>query len=335
MKLLLCGGQQKASVNSKKEWTLYQKGVIVRIDCTTGIGETCVEYTTPPEYMPDKDASIVFKSGSLVDDVIYTCTQTEVIGFRLPDFEQVVHISLPHFNDLHHVRKLENGNFQIANTGLDMVCDVSPDGDLVNAWNVLKQEPWHKFSPEIDYRKVLTTKPHASHPNYTFELPDGSAWVTRFEQRDAVDLNSERRITIDIERPHDGVVHGEHVYFTTVDGHIVIANCQTLETQSIIDLNTFDSQHKDLLLGWTRGIHIIDEDRIIVAFSRIRSTKFKSNIRWALNKLKNTEHLETLPTRIACFNLKDKNVMWEHDLEPYGMNAIFSLHLLDETPISE
>ncbi len=87
---------------------------------------------------------------------------------------------------------------------------------------------WQRFSRDIDYRKVASTKPHQSHPNYAFQL-GGDVWVTRLYQRDAVCLtDSGKRINIALELPHDGVVRGKEIYFTLVDGRVALANADTL-----------------------------------------------------------------------------------------------------------
>ena len=86
----------------------------------------------------------------------------------------------------------------------------------------------------VDYRKVRTTS-HTTNPNHVFCIRD-EIWVTRFEQRDAISLSDPgRRIDIGLERVHDGVVHGDYIYFTTVDGKIVLVSIETLTVKEIID----------------------------------------------------------------------------------------------------
>lgn len=76
-----------------------------------------------------------------------------------------------------------------------------------------------------------------SHPNHVFEL-DGEVWVTRFEQRDAICLTtSSPRTDIAAQRSHDGYLFGDRVYFTTVDGHVVIANRKTLQIEQMTSFN--------------------------------------------------------------------------------------------------
>ena len=119
--LYVIGGQQKRDAFSKNEWHLYQLSLVAQVNSADGVREICAKYTTPPEARPDKDPSILFKAGTLADGMLYVCTQTEVMVFQLPDFERASYISLPCFNDLHHVRPNGEGNLLVANTGLDMV----------------------------------------------------------------------------------------------------------------------------------------------------------------------------------------------------------------------
>lgn len=331
-KLYVIGGRQRSRSDGKPEWRLYEKGMILQIDPDTGRAETYVEYITPPEACAfEDDPSIVFKAGTVQGDILYACTQTEVLTYRLPHFEQQSYISLPCFNDIHHVRPSLEGNILIANTGLDMVLKVSPSGEVLREWDVLGEQPWQRFYRDVDYRKIVTTKPHKSHPNYVFYI-GSDIWVTRFEQRDAVCLDRpEWRIEIGIERPHDGFVYGDSVYYTTVNGHIVIADLETKKMKEAIDLNAItdiSDYHHTRPLGWCRGLQLIDNDHIIVGFSHLRVTKWRENVRWAKRQVGLSAGQR--PTRIALYDIKHKKLCWEHTLEEYGMDAIFSLHLWKE-----
>jgi hypothetical protein len=162
-----------------------------------------------------------------------------------------------------------------------------------------------------------------SHPNYAFEL-DGEPWVTRFHQRDAVSLNgSKRRIEVAVEKPHDGILIGERVYFTAVDGKIVIVNRNSLRVEQVFDLRPIQDRDGLVLPAWCRGMLPLDERRIWVGLTRIRMTQFRENIRW----IKTVVHEGTVvkPTHIALFDLVDKKCLKEIDLEPYGMNAIYGI----------
>ena len=106
-RLYVVGGQQRALRPLSaigQDWYEYQKGVIIELEAGARSVATKVEYVSPPDAAPPKSPRILFKSGALVDGLLYVCTQTEVLVYRLPDFHVVTYISLPMFNDLHHVR---------------------------------------------------------------------------------------------------------------------------------------------------------------------------------------------------------------------------------------
>lgn len=318
--LYVVGGQQRylrSILVGAQSGYEFQKGLILRVNVETGTSETCVEYVSPPEACAAVDPVVLFKSATLHNNTLYCCTQTEVLVYSLPNFEQVDYLSLPFFNDLHHVRPTPDGNLLIANTGLDMVLEMTRDGQTIREWNVLGEEPWARFSKQIDYRKGVSTKPHRSHPNHVFYI-DEDIWVTRFEQKDAVCLTRpDRQIQIGLERVHDGVPHGEFVYFTTVDGHIVITNQSTLKIEDVIDLNTMHDSN--ILLGWCRSI-LVEGDGAWVGFSRLRPTKFRDNVSWVKNGFK-----RILPTHLAYYDFAKKQCVMEIDVEAHGMNAIFSV----------
>jgi hypothetical protein len=313
------GGTQKpVGLRAREEWGLFERGLIVHVGPETGV-ERCVDYLTPGDACAE-DSSITFEGGVLQGDRLFTCTRTEALVFRLPEFVLLQRVSLPCFNDIHHVRPGKDGTLIVTNTGLDMVVETTLDGDIVNEWGVLGESPWIRFSHDVDYRKVLTTKPHGAHPNFTFFL-DGELWVTRCMQKDAVCLTKpSRRIDVAVGFCHDGEVYGDKVYFTTVNGNVVIVNAETLETETVIDLNQIDNPgHANL--GWCRGLGMLDERHVWVGFTRLRETAFKENVRWVKRFIKGEES----PTHIALYDLAAERRILEIDLEPYGMHVVFGI----------
>jgi hypothetical protein len=304
-------------MSASDDWYEYQKAIVLDLDVTARTATTAVEYTSPAEACPDEGATILFKSGSILGDRLFVCTQTEVLIYRLPAFERIGYISLPMFNDLHHVLPTPQGTLLVADTGLDMVLEISMEGRVIHQWNVLGEDPWARFSPDTDYRRVRTTKPHRAHPNHVF-LVGSDVWATRFEQRDAICLTSPgRRIDIGIERVHDGVMHEGRVYFTTVDGHVVIADPSRCAVQEVIDLREMSAG--DVQLGWCRSV-AVDGDRIWVGFSRIRPTKFRENVGFVLRGFK-----RDFGTHVACYDLRRRECLSEIAVEPFGMSAVFGI----------
>ena len=319
---LLGARQRRLLFKDQDEPYLYENALILHLDTTTGRYTTCVEYKSPAEARASENSSFVFKSGTLVGDRLYACTSTEVIIFQVPSFRRLSYISLPCFNDVHHVTPSRDGNLLAASTGLDMVVKFTPDGEVLRQWSVLGEDPWGRFSKEIDYRKVDSTKPHKSHPNFVFEM-DGETWATRFMQRDAICLdNPDKRILIGVQSPHDGLMVEDKIYFTTVDGRIIIVNRRTKEVTEIIDLKQMNGSD-NTLLGWCRGLLTVDHRYVWVGFTRVRKTKFKENILWVKNMFR--EGVAGKPTHIALYDLERKECLQEFDLEDHGMNIIFSI----------
>ncbi|MFM8321377.1 MAG: hypothetical protein ACKOC5_10715 [Chloroflexota bacterium] len=317
--LYVVGGRQRALrslMDGNQNWNGYQEGVILRIDPANGAWDECVTYESPVDVVHPEDPAITFQAGDIREDVLVVCTQTEVMRYRLPGFEQIGYFTHPFFNDLHHVRHTPDGGLLLANAGLDMVVETTVEGDVLNAWNVLGEEPWQKIFSGVDYRKQ-STKPHRSHPNYLFYI-DRQPWATRFHQGDAINLERpDERIQISSERIHDGVVSDGRVYFTSVNGCLHIANTATRQIEQVINLN--DMHPEETLLGWCRSL-LVDGDQVWVGFSRIRPTKWRQNVTWLVRGFKHVQ-----PTHIACYDLARRECLVEIDLEPMGMNAIYSI----------
>ncbi len=114
------------------------------------------------------------------------------------------------------------------------------------------------------------------------------------------------------------------IWFTAVNGEVI---AMQPHDGTIVghDLNTMTSS--DRLLGWCRGIAVLGDADVIVGFSRLRHTKLRENLKWLGNKLLNQEFALHEPTRIARYDLADRRETWRLDVEPFGMNAIYSVHL--------
>jgi hypothetical protein len=313
------GGQQRAPrtlQDRNDHWYDYQKGVILHVTPATGAVETCIEYSSPPEATAEGEA-VLFKAGTVVGDTLYVCTQTEVLLYQVPIFRQIGYISLPAFNDVHYVRPTPHGTLLVANTGLEMVMELTLNGDVVQIWNTLGEAPWARYDQNRDYRKGVNLKPHRSHPNYLFYIGD-EPWATRFQQKDAISLlNPTRRIAIEHERVHDGVWSDGQLFFTTVNGSIVQVNPQTLAVEARTDLTQFHDD--ETLLGWCRGLWV-ETGVAWVGFSRIRPTKFRETVSWVRQGFR-----RSLPTHIACYDLHHNQWIQDINLEPYGLNAVFSI----------
>lgn len=328
-KFYLVGGKLKPNVNGQPEWTHYEKALVVKCEAPAGRCETMLDYLTPPSACAvADDPSILFKAATVQGDELLLCTQTEVLIHRLSDLQRTHYISLPCFNDVHHVRPTPQGTLLVAVTGLDLIVEITRVGEILREWNAAEANTWERFSRDVDYRTIVSTKPHQAHPNYVFAM-DEEIWATRFQSRDAVCLTApDRRIDIGIGGPHDGIVLGRHVYFTTVNGHIVQADCASGQVVQSFDLNQMSDTRGPL--GWCRGLWLLDDTHAVVGFSRLRPTKFRENIawvkRWAKASLGLEESVAMKPTRIALYNLHARRMLWEVNVETADLNAIFSIH---------
>jgi hypothetical protein len=320
LRLHVTGGRQRGlrPLTAGLDWYEYEAALAVEVDPTTGDTTPVHEHVSPPEATPDGGGTVLFKSGTLRGERLWTCTQTEVMIYRLPSWQRETYLSLPVFNDLHHVLPLDDGKMLVAASGLDMVFEIATDGEVTRSWDVTGRDLWHRFSPDKDYRKVPTTKPHASHPNFVFAIGP-ELWATRFEQRDAVSLTEPgRRIDIGTERVHDGVVFGDTIFFTTVNGGLVLVDAPTLKVRQTIDLTAMHPP--DMLLGWTRGLYVVDETTVWVGFSRIRPTKFRENLGWLARGFK-----RDFGTHVGLYDLDRMENLAQISVEGAGLSAVFGI----------
>ncbi len=319
-KIFVGGGQFRGSVFHKlEEWQFCKRAMLVEIDPVTKGSRNCVEYNSPKEAAPDELPAIIFKSSTLRDNKLYACTSTEVMIYDLPSFRLATYISLPFFNDVHHVYPTPQGTLLVMVTGLDIVAEISLDGKFLGHWDVMGADTWSIFPRETDYRKIPTTKPHRAHANHIFQLGD-EIWVTRFHQRDAISLQDpQRKIQIGIQRPHDGFLFNSSLYFTTVDAHVVIVNPGTLQIERIIDLNKISGPDVETL-GWCRGLLPLEERFLWVGFTRVRPTKFRENLNWVRLQRRNHRH-----SHIALYDLHSGSCLEEIETEPHGIGVVFTL----------
>jgi hypothetical protein len=228
---------------------------------------------------------------------------------------------LPCFNALHHVRPTVRGTLLIVSTGLDMVVETTAEGRVLREWDVLGNKVWERFSSTVDYRKVLSTKPHQSHPNYVFQIGD-DVWVTRLLQQDAICLTNERqRISLVMGKPHDGFLHEGKLYFTTVNGHLIEVDPKSLDITEAWDLKSLCGDAQSIL-GWCRGLAFVESKKVWVGFTRIRKSSAMTHLNWIKHGLKEVD----LPTHISLFDLSAGVCLQTIDVERHGINILFSLH---------
>lgn len=319
--LFVLGGVQRPTFkDAQEEWLLFERAIIGRVKPESAACEICFSYETPPEVRASAQSSVLFKSGAVEGDRLYACTSTEVMIFEVPGFRRLAYISLPFFNDLHHVCPTPRGTIAVVVTGLDMVAEITPEGELVQSWSALGGDPWQRFARDTDYRKIATLKPYRAHPNFVFWAQD-ELWVSRGDLSDAVCLADPKKTIVLGTREciHDGWVKDGRIFFTSVDGHLFVVNEQTLRVEDELDLNAL-GQDSPPGFSWCRGVLPVDEQRAWVCFTRIRQTRWKEKIRW----VKNMVRAVSRPTRLALYDLGRRERLQEINLEAMGMHAVFN-----------
>lgn len=315
-RVYVSGGMQKA--RNTEEWRQFEKGLILRVDLATGSVDEMAAYRSSPEVCPDVDASVSFKASALADGRLYTCTNTEVVVYELPAFRVAERISNRCFNDLHYVCPTEHGTLMVVVTGLDLIVEVDHSGEVLREWPTIEDDPWKRFSRDIDYRKAPTTKPHTSHPNYVTQV-GGQWWASRFVQKDAICLTEPARRVEFCGAPHDGVCHNGRVYYTTVNGFVYVLDQKSMRIEAAIDLNAMDE--RDMDLGWARGILPVNDDLCWVGFTQFRPTKLRENLSWIRHGLRQYY----LPTRLALYDFSKRQLCREITLNQHGMHALFAI----------
>ena len=264
--------------------------------------------------------SLTFRGGSLLGANLYTCTHSEIVEFDMSTFTVKNRRSHRLFNDLHHVAATSTG-LLFASTGIDHIGEYSEAGEI-RLYPVFDGSEYEPPDMETDYR-ILSTKPHRSHPNHVFQVGD-RLWATRFNQKDAVCLGDlSRRLPIGEGKPHDGLIREGRLHFTTVDGKIVVYDPRTLER---LDLHDIAALYRNDSPGWCRGLEVIGEFAY-VGFSAFRWTLSLENIRFlaknlvSLGKKLNRDQ----PARIVKYDMRERRIVDEMLLDGGEIGLIFSI----------
>lgn len=320
MKLLVTLGIQSRT----KTYDPEQKtaiGGIALVDWETKQITQFTEYRSPQSICcPTEIVRMGF--GSFKDNWYYTCMPTEIVRFSLPDLRCETVLTHPTFSDLHHVAALDD-RLLVCNTGLEIMQTFDYQGNLLETFNAASTPTWERFSRETDYRLLPTTKPHERHINYVF-LYEGKTWLTRFHQKDAICLsNPNDTMPVESGNPHDGIVLGDKIYFTTTNGHIVIVDAPNRRIAK--DINLINVKHAlgEVQLGWCRGLDVKD-GYAYVGFSRLRKTKWREFASW-VKHAKGPRY----PARIEKIDIDKEELVDEIKLEPMA-TVVFGISILPD-----
>lgn len=277
--ILLSGGCLRPNGYALGEGKYYQSARLVKLDVESGEFSLMMSKQEGGEHYPAEHPNLQFTCGHIQGDTLWISTDTEVHQYQLPNFSLIKVISHSCFHNIHSVARYDN-QLVITSTGLDnvVVCDPH-SGEIIRIINTQGKDPWHRFSPDIDYRLLHSTRPHDSHPNFVFQLED-NLWVTRCTQEDAVNL-SDVSDRIDIDLGNDKGVHDGHWYkgkliFTQVDGVLLICDPQQRKMVEMFD--PFEN-HSNRPLGWCRGLCIIGDD-FYIGYSKLRKTSVTARLKF-------------------------------------------------------
>ncbi len=317
--ILVFGGRNHPNPHQRPAWDRYDLCVLLKLRASDGGVIDRLEY---PGWALDREVGVsrTFRAATIVGDLAYTCTGTEVVKIDLRTFKIAETSTHRYFNDLHQVNLID-GRLYVAATGVDSVLEFDDKFELVRRIPVGTDAVLARFGPDSDYRRIPYTKPHEAHPNFV-ERWDGEMWVTNWEAGRVQSLTSTRRYYVADHRIHDGIPAFGRIWFTSVNGAVVKMQP---DTGSIETFELAAMTPTDRALGWCRGIAPVGENEVYVGFSKLRETKLRENLKWLGNKILKQGFALSEPTHIARYDLARRTRVWHADLDVHGMNAVFSI----------
>lgn len=323
-KLLITGGILRPNGFDLGEGKYYGGARLLRLDTATGAIETLLSVDEGNANMPDLHPNLEFTVGAVEGDRLWLAMDTEVRCYAYPSLRLIKTFSHASFHNCHSVA-VRGDKLYVTSTGLDMVVVIDKeDGRILEYLNAEGKSIWHRFSPNTDYRKEHSTRPHDCHPNHVFWI-DEVPWVTRCTQEDAVNLlDVSQRIDVSGARRstsvHDGLVRQGKIYFTIVDGCIVIADAKQQAVLDVIDLSVMPGFIG--LRGWCRGLHL--EGSIAhVGFTRLRQTKRQEKLAWIRRLLDRGKPVEECS--VLAIDLARRQILADYRIPLGQLDAIYSI----------
>ncbi|MCB1774508.1 MAG: hypothetical protein KDI88_12895 [Gammaproteobacteria bacterium] len=321
-KLLITGARERPRGFELGDGKLYGAAVLLRLDVETGETEILLEKTDTGEHYPPEHPNLQFTAGCTAPDTLWLPTDTEIYEIDYPSMQVRQVISHPCFQNVHSANLID-GSLWVTSTGIDTVVQIDPaSGEIERLINAEHKPTWHRFSSDVDYRLVHSTRPHDCHPNYVFRHA-GEYWVTRCTQEDAVGLeDASKHIDISGEgnsiSVHDGVVIDDRAYFTSVDGCLVIADLPSQEVVERIDI----CQEQNLgRIGWCRGLHI-EDDLVWFGFSSIRRTRQSRKLAWLGSSF---DKVLGRPACVIAYDLRRRKMVRRFDIRDHAVDAIYGI----------
>ncbi len=327
--LLITGAILRENGYELGEGKYYGNAILLKLNLDSGHIEELLNISTGSQYTPDEHPNLEFTIGDVENDKLWLSNDTEIRLYSYPKLELLKTYSHPCFQNVHSV-SVKDDKLYITSTGLDMVVILDKNtGNIIETINTENKPTWHRFSPDIDYRKVYSTKPHQCHPNYIFWLNE-QPWVTRCTPEDAICLSDQSK-RINITRlskkslqeslsVHDGIVKDDKVYFTSVDGCIIIADIKSLAVIETIEL--YNIKGYGDIRGWCRGLYI-KNNLFYIGFSRLRKTKAKGKLAW-LSRF--SSYLSpSKESSVLVFDIDKRIITNDYSIPNEAIDAIYSI----------
>ncbi len=295
---------------------VYSEGVVAEVDLSSGRARTVLTWRDP-EWDDAPDLSHVFKGGSWDGDQLLLCTERNLLWVDPGSWTVEAQWSHRAMNDVHHAVRL-GGHLYVACAGLDAVLVRMANGQdvLCGALDPVEM-PWTD-------RRTEDLAPSRAHPNHVFAWR-GEVWVTRFQTRDAAPLRRPRSRHIPLGRNpvHDGLVVGDEVLFTGVDGRLL-----RYDGHGLITTRLALPDDRDEPAGWCRGLCVDDEGATWVGFTRLRHSRFREHVAWAGSGVGAIPFDVRRPTRIQRHDPATGAFLDSIVLEDTGLDALFALLLV-------
>lgn len=324
VRLVVSMGIPCKNFESKKEGHKYDKAIIQVLDWNNKDILKEVFYVSPKENLGE-GLSMQFKGATIKYGKLYVVTNTEVLIYDISTWKLLAVFSEPSFNDLHYVLP-KDGLIYVCNTGLELVQVIDEmTSQVIQTYDLASEGIYSRFDKGLDFRHQGSTKPHRYHINHLF-LNDNKVWVTYGNKCKAVlldntsigfDFRKSEKEEVHTILGHDGLVKNGYIYFTTVNGHIVIVDAHTRNIIKDIDLNEIVGDGFNV--GWTRGIEVVG-DYAYVGLTKLRHSKFKEYSKWLL-----TKRSKAMPSGILKIDLINNKVVDFFEIKGYQGAAIYSI----------
>lgn len=323
-RLLITGGVLRPNGFELGEGKYYGCAKLLRLDTNTGEFEELIAVDEGNENYPEIHPNLTFTAGEVDGSCLWLPTDTEIRQYSYPDLQLLKTFSHPCFHNIHSVNHCDD-RLYVTSTGLDMVVVLDKVIGAIDERLSCEGKPaWHRFNADVDYRKIHSTRPHDSHPNYVFWV-NNEPWVTRCTQEDAVCLSDVSK-RIDISGPdketsvHDGIVVADKVYFTSVDSCVVKADLTTRQVIETIRIDEFPGYGP--VRGWCRGLRI-ENGLFYLGFSVLRRTRRSEKLKWLAKLAARSGISQT--SSILAVDLGRRRVVADYPVPAGMIDAIYSI----------